>query len=74
MDCYLLNTGVFLGFPAHLGTCVSTSQDGHSHHLPRIRALFHQTACTLISHIFASRFDSLHMNNPPILPAGLKTQ
>lgn len=61
-----------LGFPAHLGSCVSTSQAGHSHQLPRIRAL--QTDWNFISHIFASHLDSLHMNNPPILPGGLQTQ
>lgn len=63
-----------LGFPPLLGTCISASQDGHSHQLPRIRTPLHQTDCTFISQVFASHLDSLHMNNPPILPAGLKTQ
>lgn len=71
VGCFLIT--VCFRFPACLGTCVSTSQVGHSHQLPRIRACLHQTDCTFISHVFASHLDSLHMNNPPILPAGLKT-
>lgn len=63
-----------LGFPVHLGTCVSASQDGHSHQLLKIRAPLHQTDCTFISQVFASHLDSLHMNKPPILPSGLKTE